>query len=213
MKSCHPRCFHGQNLFLGLLGILLVCTLASAQNLLRNPDFQEPLGTNNWTVEYIYGGPPDFSVADRTTIAHKDKVPGHWDGEPNYLNVFGAQFQPYHDGLMHAYFKQTVSGLKPGAKYVVSCWMVHFDKKFVPKAKVYLEALGGPDLKASRTTPYVTNFCNKNPSGWAQYAVTNTASAKGQIEVRLHFNKDKYSHLEWHYIRAYYDQAAVQLAE
>ncbi len=203
-----------QTAVLGLLGCLLpLCHLSGGENLLQNPDFQQPLGTNNWTVEYIYGGPPDFSVQDRTTIAHKDKVPGIWDGAPQYLDVYGAEFQPYHDGLMHAYFKQVVSGLKPGSNYVASCWITHFDAKFTSKALVYLEAMGGSAGTVSRTSPYVTSYCNKNPGNWTHCLVTNTASANGQIEVRLHFKKHKYTHLEWHYIRAYYDQAALTLAE
>jgi len=43
------------------------------------------------------------------------------------------------------------------------------------------------------------------------YAVTNTASASGQIEVRLHFNKNTWTSLQWPYIRAYYDHVAVML--
>ena len=178
---------------------------------MKNPDFEEPLGSNNWSVVYVYGGPSDFAVHDRTTIAHKDKVPGTWDGHPNYLDVYGAEFQPYHDGKMHAYFKQSVTGLKPGSNYVVSCWMVHFTELSTNTVLVYLEALGGPAGNVSRTTPYVTQYCNNNPSAWQMYAVTNTASTSGQIEVRLHFNKNTWTTFLWEYTRAYYDHVAVML--
>lgn len=188
---------------------LLMWGSSRGQNYVRNPDFEQPLGTNNWTVEYVYGGPSDFSIHDRTTIAHKDKVPGTWDGEPNYLDVYGAEFQPYHDGKMHAYFKQTVSGLTPGSVYVISCWMTQFEAKYTNTVQVYLEAVGGPNGMISKTTPNVYKACNNNPSAWAMYAVTNTASPGRQIEVRLHFNKDKWTTLAWHYIRAYYDHVAV----
>jgi hypothetical protein len=192
-----------------LLFALLASGLASAQNYVRNPDFQEPLGTNNWTVVFVYGGPPDFSICDRTTIAHKDKVPGTWDGEPNYLDVYGAEFQPYHDAKMWAYFKQTVSGLKPGSNYVVSAWIVQFEALYTNKVQVYMEAMGGPNGTLSRTTPNVYKACNNKPTNWAMYSVTNTASNNGEIEVRLHFNKDKWTTLAWQYIRAYYDHVAV----
>jgi len=182
---------------------------ASAQNFVKNPDFEEPLGSNNWTVVYVYGGPSDFAVHDRTTIAHKDKVPGTWDGHPNYRDVYGAEFQPYHDGKMHAYYKQTVTGLNPGASYVVSSWMVHFTELSTNKVLVYLEALGGPAGNISRKTPHVTQYCNNHPENWARYSVTNTASTNGQIEVRLHFDKNTWTTFQWEYIRAYYDHVAV----
>ncbi len=176
---------------------------------MKNPDFEEPLGTNNWTVVYVYGGPSDFATHDRTTIAHKDKVPGTWDGDPNYLDVYGAEFQPYHDGKMHAYFKQTVAGLKPGSNYVVSCWMVHFTDLSTNTVMVYLEALGGPGGNISRKTPYVTKYCNNHPENWARYSVTNTASTNGQIEVQLHFDKNQWTSFVWEYTRAYFDHVAV----
>jgi hypothetical protein len=191
--------------------VLLTCASAGAQNYVKNPDFEQPLGTNNWTVVYVYGGPSDFSVHDRTTIAHKDKVPGTWDGEPNYLDVYGAEFEPYHDGKMWAYFKQAVTGLKPGSNYVTSAWIVQFEALYTNKVQVYLEVMGGAAGNVSRTSPNVYKACNNNPSAWAMYAVTNTASASGQLEVRLHFNKDKWTTLSWQYIRAYYDHVAVML--
>lgn len=181
----------------------------TAQNFVRNPDFEEPLSTNNWTVVYVYGGPPDFSIHDRTTIAHKDKVPGTWDGDPNYLDVYGAEFQPYHDSKMHAYFKQVVTGLQASSNYVISCWMVQFLDIYTDKVQVYMETFGGPAGTTSKATPNVYKFCNNNPSGWAKYSVTNTASNSGQIEVQLHFNKDKFTTLAWEYIRAYYDHVSV----
>ena len=195
----------------GLLPCLvwLAGVSVNAQNFVKNPDFEEPLGSNNWTVVYVYGGPSDFAVHDRTTIAHKDKVPGTWDGHPNFLDVYGAEFQPYHDGKMHAYFKQTVSGLQPGSNYVVSCWMVHFTDLSTNTVLVYLEAMGGPAGNVSRLSPYVYKYCNNNPSAWEMYAVTNSASANGQIEVRLHFDKNKWTTFQWEYIRAYYDRVAV----
>jgi hypothetical protein len=190
---------------------ILACGSTRGQNYVRNPDFEQPLGTNNWTVVYVYGGPSDFSVHDRTTIAHKDKVPGTWDGDPNYLDVYGAEFSPYHDGKMWAYFKQTITGLTAGASYVVSSWIVQFEAKYTNTVQVYLEALGGPGGTLSRTTPNVYKACNNKPQNWAMYSVTNTASNRGELEVRLHFNKDKWTTLAWQYIRAYYDHVAVML--
>jgi hypothetical protein len=194
------------------LGFALACLAwgsIRAQNYVRNPDFEQPLGPDNWTVVYVYGGPSDFSVHDRTTIAHKDKVPGTWDGEPNYLDVYGAEFSPYHDGKMQAYFTQTVTNLTPGASYVISCWMVQFEALYTNKIQVNMEAIGGPNGLISHKTPNVYKACNNAPSNWAKYAVTNTASPSGRIEIRLNFLKDTWTTLAWQYIRAYYDHAAL----
>src|SRR5690242_1192359 len=114
-------------LALCLWGLLLP---AHSQNLIKNGDFEEPLGPDNWTVAYTNVlnsgvanppsgcGPEDFMVQDRTTLAHRDRVTGVWDG--NYL---GANFRPNSDWLMHAYFKQTVTNLIPGSNYIVTAWM------------------------------------------------------------------------------------------
>jgi len=188
---------------------LLAGVSVFGQNFVRNPDFEGPLGPDNWTVVYVYGGPSDFAVHDRSTIAHKDKVPGTWDGAPNYLDVYGAEFAPYHDAKMHAYFKQTVSGLQPLATYVVSCWMVHFTSISSNRVSLYLEALGGAGGGASTIVYCGNKWCDDNPSAWQMYAVTNTANLDGQIEVRLHFDKYTYSSLQWDYMRGYYDHVAV----
>src|SRR5512140_1818818 len=80
---------------------LLLWGPASAQNLLKNPDFEYPLGTTNWTVGHIRGGPSDFEIRDRTTAASRG-----WS-----YGDFGAEFRPFHNKLAHAYFTQTVSNL------------------------------------------------------------------------------------------------------
>jgi hypothetical protein len=208
-----------------LLGLaLLVPPPAAAQNFVRNPDFEEPLGPDNWTVEYaaVTGGnviaanrptncgPNDFLIKGRTCIAHRNLgVPssGTWDGAPTYWNKFGAHLMPNHTWVCHAYFKQVVTNLTPGASYTISAWMTQFGK--TTKADVYLEALGG--LGARRTVS-VVNDAKNNPAGWQPYAVTNTADANGQIEVRLHMNKnmtDVSSLWSYREINAFFDHVAV----
>lgn len=211
-----------------LLGIgLLAAASATAQNFVKNPDFELPLGPDNWTVEYapVFGGganqptncgPFDFLVAGRTTIAHKDVNPGTWDGEDrtgtNYWSKFGGHFAPNHTWMMHGYFKQVVKGLTPGGYYEISAWMGFFggNDSYLSKCNIYLEALG---LLGSKTTPYpsanVTNVQN-NPGGWWRYAVTNRATTAGEIEVRLHFNKfGTTSTWEYRNFNAFYDHVAV----
>jgi hypothetical protein len=209
---------------------LLAAASVTAQNFVRNPDFEEPLGPDNWTVVYapVFGGgnnqptnsgPFDFLFAGRSTHAHKDARPGTWDGEDrtgtNYWSKFGGHFAPNHNWMMHAYFKQIVKGLTPGASYRISAWMAFFTSNdgYLDKCKVYLEALGGPTRTSSKTTPFpsanVTNI-NNNPAGWWRYAVTNTASNVGEIEVRLHFNKfGTTGSWEWRNFNAFYDHVAV----
>jgi hypothetical protein len=83
---------------------------------------------------------------------------------------------------------------------------------YLTKCKVYLEAVGGPNGLVSKTTPangMVLN-CQNHPENWLKYAVTNTASPGGQIEVRLHFSKfATVASWEWRNFNAFYDHVAV----
>jgi len=227
LLSSHPRATTWA-LSLGIA--LLVAASVTAQNFVRNPDFEDPLGADNWTVEYtgVFGGgasqatncgPLDFMVKGRTTFAHKDMNPGTWDGEDgtglHYWSKFGGHFAPNHTWMMHAYFKQIVRGLTPSASYNIGAWMAFFSSNdnYLNKCNIYLEALGGPGRTLSKTTPYpaanVANV-NNNPGGWARYAVTNTASSAGEIEVRLHFNKfGTTSTWEYRNFNAFYDHVSV----
>jgi hypothetical protein len=227
-KLClSSRCqFAAQGLLLGIG--LLVCATASAQNFVRNPDFELPLGPDNWTVEYtavLNGGangptncgPWDFMIAGRTTMAHKDVNPGCWDGEDktgtNYWSKFGGHFAPNHSWMMHAYFKQVVTNLTPNASYACSAWMGFWGGDYLSKVNIYLEAIGGPTGLISRTAPYpVGNVQNveNNAAGWQKDGGANTASPSGKIELRLHFNKfSSISSWEWRNCNAFYDHVAV----
>jgi hypothetical protein len=216
-----------------LLGIgLLAGTTAGAQNFVRNPDFELPLGPDNWTVEYaaVFGGsvnqptncgPLDFMIAGRTTMAHKDMNPGTWDGEDgtgtNYWSKFGGHFAPNHSWMMHGYFKQVVTNLTPNANYACSAWMAFWGGDYLSKVNIYLEAIGGPNGLIPKTTPYPAgNVLNLNPASgggpgnWQKYTVTNSASSSGKIELRLHFNKfSSIASWEWRNCNAFYDHVAV----
>jgi len=212
-----------------LLGVgLLAAASVTAQNFVKNPDFEDPLGPDNWTVVYTntFGGganqptncgPFDFLFAGRSTIAHKDMNPGTWDGEDrtgtNYWSKFGGHFAPNHTWMMHAYFKQVVKGLTPGGYYTVSAWMGFFggNDSYLNKCNIYLEAVG---LLGSKTTPYPTaNVLDvqNHPENWLRYTVTNRATSAGEIEVRLHFNKfGTTSTWEYRNFNAFYDHVAVE---
>ncbi len=198
-----------------LFGItLLVAASACAQNFVKNPDFEQPLGPDNWTVVYLNSGPFDFLVAGRTTMAHKDMVPGAWDGNPYYWSKLGGHFAPnYCNGLPEAYFKQVVTGLTPGASYACSVWMVQNTRNdnYLARSQVWMEAWGGPNLATLQRTAYATDNANNNPGGWRMYAVTNTASQNGEIEIRLRYKFIQTIAQTWEYrnINAHYDHVAV----
>ena len=181
-----------------------------AQNLLKNPDFEAPIdpagspGTNNWTVVYGYGGPSDLSIADRSTFA--SRAPGH----------FGVHLRSIHDGLFHAYFKQVVSGLSPGARYTLSGYMKYWEFTFELNKKfdVYFEAVGG---QGTTSTPSITAMDNpdlKTNAVYRLYSVTNTANAQGQIEVRLHLNRTGTTACcdKLYYINGMWDDMSLTLA-
>jgi hypothetical protein len=162
-------------------GLLLLCSCfliggaASAQNLVKNPGFESPIGTNasgniwgganfplgtttggevydpswtatwNWMIAYPWGGPDDFEIRDRDTTVKS--------------GLFSACFRPAHDKWAHACYTQTITNLEAGHAYTVSGWMMEDFWKGVADAKrgeylVYLEAIGArgtptPDGRAS----------------------------------------------------------------
>jgi hypothetical protein len=164
-----------------LLGLaLLTGTWAGAQNFVRNPDFNAPLGPDNWTIVYVSpSSEADFYIHDRSTLAHRDRVFGTWDG-----NYFGLHFRPYTCGLMEAYATQTITNLAPGGTYVASAWMTQFSDKYIPKMNAWLEAAGALGTQASAT---VTDYAFWPHDGWKKFSVTNRATGAGQMEVRLRF--------------------------
>jgi hypothetical protein len=204
-----------------LLGFaLLAAGSASAQNLVKNADFEEPLGPDNWTIVFApvinssangngtIACANDFLVAGRTTMAHKDMVPGAWDGHDgqntNCWSKFGGHFAPNHSWVMHAYFKQVVTNLAPLAQYQVSAWMTQWGGH-VEAAQIWMEVLGGALGNVSRKTPYVTSAAN-----WQRYTVTNSASSSGQLEIQLHYNKiNAVTSWEYRNQNAFYDHVCL----
>jgi len=159
----------------------LLLASASAQNLLKNGDFEGPLdpwdptglsgGKTNWTLVYPSGGPGTFAMKDRSTEASRTGA----------LKGHGAHLRPTTENWCHAYFTQTVSNLFANAQYVVSGQINigYLNDKF----HVFIETLGGPAGTTSVVSPDV------NTTGWSLHWVTNTASTAGTLTVRLHLSK------------------------
>jgi hypothetical protein len=165
----------GQGLLLGAM--IFIGASASAQNLLKNGDFQQPLGPTNWTVLYLHGDDEDFEVKDRSAISSHTASASSTD--------FGAQLRPSTDKLAHACFSQTVTNLQPGHVYTLSGWMKWVGPEEFPNSlqtyRVYFQALGGQGV--ARTI----DLDDTTRSG--SFTLTNTPDAAGKIEVQLHLDK------------------------
>jgi hypothetical protein len=169
-----------------LLGLaLLLSGSASGQNLLRNGDFESPLSTNDWVVQFsapgipstdAYGGPGDFAIADRTTEG--SRVAGG----------YGGHFRSRTDWTTRAYFTQTVSNLTLGATYHLSGYM-KISENDTTNFVAFFEAVGGTgtptaDGRFSVRTPNATTNTTQ-----IQYFLDQTPDSHGRIEVRLRFTK------------------------
>jgi hypothetical protein len=174
-----------QALLFGLA--LFIASSVQAQNLLKNPGFNDPIdpvgssGATNWAPYYVYGTADDFACHDRTTGAAKTFQAG-------LAGAFGAHFRPATEGAMHGYFKQVVTGLTPGASYLISGWMYSSWQWGTDNAKflVYMQVKGG---LGDVMTPYAGSGGDDTHPVFAYYTLTNTARANGILEVQLHADK------------------------
>jgi len=189
-----PNHHHTGALGLALGFACLLCASASAQNLLKNGNFDTaPLGPTNWTVLYLVGGPDSWEMKDRAT-------PSFY----HHGSFYDATFRPIDQKLAHACFTQTVTNLTPDYPYLVSGKMREDFWKGVGDPKrgkylVYIEVIGGQGTPNSegRTSLIATN--NFDPDAniddvryptdiWRDYTVRQTPDANRKIEVRLHYN-------------------------
>jgi hypothetical protein len=189
-----------------LLGFAcLLCASASAQNLLKNGDFEQPLGPANWTVMYLHGGPSDWEIKGRS---RKGSLHAAW---------FGGYFRPITLKMAHACFAQTVTNLTPGHSYTLGGAMIHersnyaFDDLFRDIFLVYMEAIGGrgtptPDGRFSvlatnglmdingtpedqLAPPHIDPPYTYTTLDWRGFEEMQTPDTNGRIEIRLHYYK------------------------
>jgi len=159
-------------LFLGLL--FLLGASASGQNLLKNGDFESPFPvadpTAGWTVVFPGGADGDYgdwAIAGQTRAASR-VAGGH-----------GAHLRPNNWGTIHAYFKQVVTNLTPGAVYTLNIQRMRSNFKYTDEGvtqKVYAAVISGSSSNA------VHGYSTNN----GPYSLTITCAASGQIEVQLH---------------------------
>jgi hypothetical protein len=161
-------------LVLGLA--ILLCASASAQELLKNGNFEAPFPvsdpTAGWVLVYADGGPSDFAITGQTTEASRC-CSGH-----------GAQIRPNNYNYAHAYFSQAVTNLTEGASYTLNILKMNAGFKYAdegpsPTLKVYASMISGSSSNAVHG--YSTNI--------GPYSLTITCSASRQIEVQLHMSK------------------------
>ena len=196
-KRACPYHFFGPSLKRFLLGLgLTICAGAFGQNLLKNGDFEQPLGATNWTVGFIKGSAEDFDVRDRTR------------GGSKHAAWFGGQFRPFTQKTAHAYFGQTVSGLTSNHVYTITgsmkedWWSNTTDHAFRDKFLVYIEAIGGQGaplgdgrfsvIAATDPDPDIDPPYTYPTDIWRDFTALQIPDANGKIEVRLHYNKISY---------------------
>jgi hypothetical protein len=159
-------------LFLGLT--LLLCAPAGAQELLKNGNFEAPFpGTNpytNWTLVYVDGGPGDFAIAGQTTEAGL-KLGGR-----------GAHLRPNSWNFSHAYFRQVVTNLTPGASYTLNI------QKMKAGFQNYVDS-GKLKVYAAMISDSISNAVSGNAASNGPYSLVITAGQSGTIDVQLHMAK------------------------
>lgn len=190
-------------LLLGV-GFFLVGASASAQNLIKNGDFERPLGPTNWTVAYVFGGADDWEIKDRIRAA--SMYP-----QGSATKFFGGCFRPLTVKLAHAYFTQTVTNLTPGHVYQFSGnmwedWWKAPNDALRDKFLVYIEVIGGqgtplPDGRFSMVATNNLTNSTGNPDAnidapytyptiiWRPFYTQQIPDSNRNIEVRMHYNK------------------------
>jgi hypothetical protein len=159
----------------GIVGLMLLLGVsASAQNLLKNGDFESPFPvadpTAGWAVVFPGGpdgGPGDWAIAGRTLAASRVSG-GH-----------GAHLRPNNWGTTHAYFKQVVTNLTAGATYTLTIERMRAQfANYIGGGtqRIYLSAVSGSSSNVV--------FGNADSNG--PYSLSITCSATRQIEVQLH---------------------------
>jgi len=158
-----------------LVGLLmLIGVSANGQNLLKNGNFELPFPvedpTAGWAVVFpggYDGDYADWAIAGQTLAASRVSG-GH-----------GAHLRPNNSGTVHAYFKQVVTNLTPGAVYTLSIERMRANfANYIDGGtqRIYMSAVSG----SSSNVVFGNTYSN------GPYSLTITCDTSGQIEVQLH---------------------------
>lgn len=205
MKNKLPFPFRHQRATAGLLLglVLLPCASASAQELLKNGDFESPFPvsdpTAGWAIVFPGGADgdcDDWAIAGRTRAASRASG-GH-----------GAHLRPNNSGMVHAYFKQVATNLTEGANYTLSIQRLRpgTGDYGLDQLQVYMAAVSGSS----------SNVVFGNPSSDGPYSLTITCGASRQVEVQLHnwkrwMGKDAAQDLKHAKCSAWFDDCSLTL--
>lgn len=158
-----------------ILGLgLLTCVTMSAQELLKNGNFESAFPvddpTAGWAVVFrggYYGDYADWAIAGQTLAASR-VMGGH-----------GAHLRPNNWGTVEAYFKQVVTNLTPGASYTLTIQKMRAQFDYADglvQQQVYMSAVSGS------TSNVVFGGSTSN----GPHTLTIICDASGRIEVQLH---------------------------
>jgi hypothetical protein len=152
----------------------LICGSAMAQELLKNGDFESPFPvsdpTAGWAIVFpggFDGDYADWAIAGQTMAASR-VAGGH-----------GAHLRPNNWGTIHAYFRQVVTNLTPGASYTLTIQKMKAQFDYADgliQQRIYMSAVSGS----------TSNVVFGNSTGNGPHSLTITCGASGQIEVQLH---------------------------
>ena len=159
-------------LILGLA--LLICASASAQNLLKNGNFESPFPvadpTDGWAI--VFPGGPDGDFADWA-------IAGQTLAASRTAGGRGAHLRPNNSGTIHAYFKQVVTNLNEGAVYTLNIQRMR--AQFANYIDGDIQRIYMSEVSGLSSNVVFGNTCSNGP-----YSLTITCGASRQIEVQLH---------------------------
>jgi hypothetical protein len=142
---------------------------AYSQNLVTNPSFEDPIGSE-WTWVKVSGEEPTFNDRFTSSTNHA--------GDYVYRIAYG-------DAVGSGYIIQTISNLTADATYTIKGWVFLYFR--ADRNWAYIEAQGGGapvQAPAQGSNPMINNTTGI----WTNIVLTQTAAADGTLNVLLHLD-------------------------
>ncbi|MBI4580831.1 MAG: PEP-CTERM sorting domain-containing protein [Planctomycetes bacterium] len=171
-------------LLVGAVALAMASQISA--NLLTNPGFEDPFGTE-WAFTRVSGTEAKWGYAQSSTRVHS--------GSSSLRMHFGTDA-----GLGTAYVEQVISGLTPGDPFDISAW-INLDWR-ATKATAYIEVLGGGSPVQAPSQGGNTD------DAWQEWTLSQTADAGGNLTIRLYLDKYGTTTADKDVI-AYYDDVVV----